>query len=132
MRISADTNLLVRIVVADDPVQTKAAVDFLASAELVAITLQSVCELVWVLSRSYGVSRLNIAAAIRALLETENVVTNLPCVEAGLAVLTAGGDFADGVIAHEGRWLGGKTFASFDKEAVRLLKAQGQAAILLS
>ncbi len=132
MRINADTNLLVRVVVADDPVQTKAAAELLASAELVAITLQSFCELAWVLSRSYGVSRLNIASAIRALLDTENVATNLPSVEAGLALLAAGGDFADGVIAHEGRWLGGETFASFDKEAVRLLKAQGHAAILLS
>ncbi len=31
----------------------------------------------------------------------------------------AGGDFADGVIAYEGRWLGGETFVSFDRKAAR-------------
>jgi len=39
-------------------------------------------------------------------------------------MLDAGGDFADGVIAHEGAWLGG-TFVSFDRQAVTLLQAQG-------
>jgi len=39
---------------------------------------------------------------------------NRPAAEAGLALLEAGGDFADGVIAHEGRWLGAEAFVSFD------------------
>jgi predicted nucleic-acid-binding protein len=45
--------------------------------------------------------------------------------EAGLALLDAGGDFADGVIAHEGYWLGAETFVSFDKKAVKLVEASG-------
>ncbi len=68
------------------------------------------------------------AKAIRNLLAAENVGTNPPAVEAGLAMLDAGGDFADGVIAYEGRWLGGETFVSFDARAVEMLKAQGLAA----
>jgi predicted nucleic-acid-binding protein len=48
-----------------------------------------------------------------------------------LAVLEAGGDFADGVIAYEGAWLGGETFVSFDKKAVTLLTDQGHSARLL-
>jgi predicted nucleic-acid-binding protein len=59
-------------------------------------------------------------------------VTHLPAVEAGLAVLDQGGDFADGAIAFEGHWLGGEEFVSFDKQAVKLLKAQGKRARLLS
>ena len=51
--------------------------------------------------------------------------------EAGLAVLEAGGDFADGVIAHQGQWLGGDTFVSFDRQAVTLLSEQGLATQLL-
>ena len=46
-------------------------------------------------------------------------------VEAGLAMLDAGGDFADGVIAYEGRWLGAETFVSFDKKAVEMLTSAG-------
>jgi predicted nucleic-acid-binding protein len=53
-------------------------------------------------------------------------------VDAGLISLDAGGDFADGVIAYEGKWLGGETFVSFDKEAVKLVAAQGSSARLLS
>jgi predicted nucleic-acid-binding protein len=59
-------------------------------------------------------------------------VVNRPAAEAGLAVLDAGGDFADGVIAYEGNWLGAETFVSFDKKAVKLMDAQGKPARLLS
>ena len=53
-------------------------------------------------------------------------------VEAGLEGMEAGGDFADGVIAFEGYWLGAEEFASFDKKAVSLLQSQGKRAHLLS
>jgi predicted nucleic-acid-binding protein len=65
------------------------------------------------------------------LLDAGNVAADRPAVEAGLAVLNAGGDFADGLIAYEGRWLGGNIFVSFDKTAVSLIGAQGQQARLL-
>ena len=42
--------------------------------------------------------------------------------------MSAGGDFADGVMAWEGAWLGGETFISFDKKAVALLSKRGVAA----
>ena len=51
---------------------------------------------------------------------------------ARLTVLDAGGDFADGVIAFDGRWLGGETFISFDEKAVKLLDDQGTAVRLSS
>jgi predicted nucleic-acid-binding protein len=73
-----------------------------------------------------------VAHSIRALIDSGNVVTNLPAVEAGLALLDKGGDFADGVIAYEGHWLGAEEFVSFDKQAVKLFKAQGKRARLLA
>lgn len=51
--------------------------------------------------------------------------------EAGLAMLDAGGDFADGVIAYEGLWLGAEMFVSFDKKAVEMLREQGVEARVL-
>jgi len=45
------------------------------------------------------------ADAIQRLMNGVNVVMNRPAVEAGLSVLAAGGDFADGIIAYEGDWL---------------------------
>ena len=61
-----------------------------------------------------------------------NVVMNRPAVEAGVAVLEAGGDFADGAIAYEGNWLGAEEFVSFDKKAVSILQSQSNRARLLS
>jgi hypothetical protein len=43
-----------------------------------------------------------------------------------------GGDFADGIIAFEGRRLGGRVFASFGKEAIALVEATGGETRLLS
>lgn len=71
------------------------------------------------------------ADAIRALLNASNVVVNRAAVDAGLSILEAGGDFADGAIAYEGRWLGGETFVSFDKKAVAILGSQGHLARLV-
>jgi len=131
MKITADTNVLLRAIVDDDRAQATRAIKLLEAADIVAVSLQVLCELVWVLRGRYGVSRADIAASIRALMDTGNVAVNRPAVEAGLALLEEGGDFADGIIAFDGAWLGGKVFASFDKQAVSVLRKQGRAVHLL-
>lgn len=130
MRVAVDTNVLVRAVVGDDAAQGKAAAKLLAEAELIAVALPCLCEFVWVLRRVYGFQAGDISTAIRALLAAANVETHRLAVEAGLTVLEAGGDFADGVIACEGNLLGGDTFVSFDRKAVSLLAGLGQQARL--
>jgi predicted nucleic-acid-binding protein len=131
VKIAVDTNVLVRAAVRDDVEQADAATKLMARAKMVAIAVPSLCEFVWVLRSVYRFRSSDIAKAIRTLLAAENVETNRPAIDAGLAVLEAGGDFADGVIAHEGRWLGAETFVSFDKKAVEMLTAQGVSARLL-
>lgn len=131
MKVTVDTNVLVRAVVRDDLAQASVATKVLTDAELIAIALPCLCEFVWVLRRVYDFQPVDAVTAIRVLLTAANVEMNRPAVEAGLSVLEAGGDFADGVIAYEGNWLGGETFVSFDKGAVALLTAQGQQARLL-
>ncbi len=131
MKISVDTNVLARAVLQDDAVQARAAAKILEEASLIAVSLPCLCELAWILLRGAQFPKEKVAVAIRALLDAGNVVMNRPAVEAGLAILAAGGDFADGVIAYEGRWLGGETFVSFDRKAVELIAAQGQDARLL-
>jgi predicted nucleic-acid-binding protein len=128
VKIAVDTNVLVRAAVRDDPSQTAAATRAMDRAEILAIAVSSLCEFAWVLRSVYGFKAVEIAVAMRRLLAAENVETNRPTVEAGLAMLDAGGDFADGAIAYEGRWLGAETFVSFDKKAVDMLKKQGVAA----
>lgn len=111
MKVAVDTNVLVRAVVRDDPAQASIATKVLTDAELIAVALPCLCEFVWVLLRVYSFQPSDAAAAIRALLAAASVEVNRPAVEAGLSVLEAGGDFADGVIAYEGNWLGGAEFA---------------------
>ncbi len=131
MKITADTNVLVRAVVADDKKHARSAATVLKRAELIAVTLPALCEFVWVLRRVYQFGQEDIVGALEELLNAENVAVNRPAVDAGLSMLKAGGDFADGVIAYEGIWLGGDTFVSFDKQAVSLLSDQGKRAKLL-
>lgn len=131
MKISVDTNVLIRAVLQDDPEQGPAAAKLLSEASLIAISLPSLCEFVWVLRRGAKLPTVDVAQSIRDLIAAGNVAMNRPAVEAGLAMLEAGGDFADGVIAHEGQWLGGEEFYSFDKDAVALLARIGQPARLL-
>ena len=132
MKIAVDTNVLLRDVLQDDPVQSRLATKVLENAELVVIPVPVLCEFVWVLRQAYKRPAVEVAGAIRVLMDSSNVVVNQPAVEAGLAVLDKGGDFADGAMAYEGHWLGAEEFVSFDKQAVSLLKSQGKRARLLT
>jgi len=131
VKVSVDTNVLVRAVLQDDTRQARVANKLLREATLIAVSLPCLCELTWVLRRGAKLSKEDTSDVIRSLMTINNVVMNRPAAEAGLAMLQAGGDFADGVIAYEGHWLGGETFASFDKQAVELLSAQDKSARLL-
>jgi predicted nucleic-acid-binding protein len=131
MKITADANVLARAILQDDPAQSRTARKLLKDASLIAVSLPSLCELTWILRQGARLSKEDVARSIQALLNTENVTMDRPAVEAGLALFETGGDFADGIIAHEGKWLGGETFVSFDKKAVTLLLKQGGSARLL-
>jgi predicted nucleic-acid-binding protein len=132
MKVAVDTNVLVRCVVRDDPAQAAVAEKLLKDATVIAVAIPTLCEFVWVLRKVYGLESDDIALAVRTLLAAGNLALNRPAAEAGLAMLEAGGDFADGAIAHEGQWLGGETFMSFDKKAVSLLERLGHQARLLA
>ncbi len=130
VRITADTNILLRIVLEDEPVQAAIAKTTLVRAVRIAIPVPVFCELVWTMRRLYKRPPNEIADAVEAISHVATVVTDRPAVEAGLAVLRAGGDFADGVIAWQGAAMGGETLVTFDHEAVRLLSALGMEALV--
>lgn len=132
VKIIADTNLLVRAAVQDDPEQTVLAETTLRDADSIAIPLPTLCEFVWVLMRGYKKTPSQTATAMRRLLSSATVAVDRPAADAGLAILEAGGDFADGVIAFEGRRLGGEVFVTFDRKAASLIDAAGTKTQLLS
>jgi len=118
--------------VRDNEREALIAAKLLKEAELICVSLPCLCEFVWVLRRVYNFGQQDISAALEALLNAKNVAVNRAAADAGLAILKDGGDFADGLIAYEGNWLGGETFVSFDKKAVSLIAKQGKQATLLA
>lgn len=131
MNVTADTNLLVRIYTRDDAAQADAAQDLLDRASKVVLPIAALCELTWVLNAIYRVPRRAVAQGIRKILADPRVEFDRLLVEAGLALLDVDGDFADAIIATDGRARGGDTFATFDRQAARLLKAHGHDVTLL-
>lgn len=132
MRIAPDTNVLIRSAVRDDPAQAALAISILKDATSIAVSSTALCEFAWVLRGTYRFTRVDVATAIRNLLDIEIVMVDRAAVAAGLAMLDAGGDFADGIIAHEGLWLGAEVFVSFDRNAAKRLQDKGLAVQLLA
>ena len=131
MKLSLDTNILVRLATQDQPEQTALALQLLKKASVLAVSTTAICEMVWVLVRGYRYTPAQAAHAVRTLMQVDQVVCNTPAVLAGLSLLESGGDFADGVIAFEGAVLGGEEFVSFDRQAAQLMKAQKRKVRLL-
>ncbi|MFZ2393313.1 MAG: type II toxin-antitoxin system VapC family toxin [Rhodoferax sp.] len=131
MKVTLDTNVLVRLATQDDPAQAASALRVLQKASLIAVPTPAFCEMVWVLLRGYRYTPTQVAHALRSLMQVRQVVCQTPAVLAGLALLESGGDFADAVIAFEGELLGGTEFVSFDQQAIKLLKAQKRKVRLL-
>jgi predicted nucleic-acid-binding protein len=128
LKIIPDTNVLVRAIIEDDKLQSDLAKHELSNADSIALSLTALSEVAWVLSAGYKISRPDIALAIRGYVETAGAQANWTAVQAGLASLEQGGDFADAVIEIEGRQLGGDVFVSFDDKAVNIASRAGRSA----
>lgn len=132
IKIVADTNVLVRAVVADDLKEAALAQKVLKDADLVAISIITFCEFYWVLSRVYQISDADIQKAILALANASSVITDKLAIEKGLLFMNNGGNFADGILLHLGIMLGGETFVSFDEKLIKIAKSQSINTKLLS
>jgi len=132
VNIAIDTNILLRFILADDDAQHASTLRLFDEADSITITTVVLCETVWVLQR-YKIDRQDIAGQINAISNSGKVVVAEDEVSAGLSLLEAGGDFADGVAAYVGRRMspnGAAAFASFDQTAVRLLSQNGHTAFV--
>ena len=125
VRVTLDTNILVRAFTGDDPKQAAVARSLLDHATLVVIPIPALCEFVWVLSRAFKLPATEIADALVQIIDTETILTDISAAEAGIEMLRKGGDFADGAIAVQGMASGGNIFTSFDKKALELWKNRG-------
>ena len=123
--IALDTNVLVRYLVQDDATQAQIAsdvIDGLSEADLGFVGREVLIELVWVLERAYGFSRMEIANALDGLLAAiELVIENAD--DLGLAIELYRNDgygFADMMIAAAARRAGARELVTFDRKAARL------------
>lgn len=118
--LALDTNVLVRFLVEDDAAQTARVRDFLARLakdELCLVTDVVLCELVWVLRRSYRFSRDAIARVVRQLLYARQLTfASRDSVERALRDYEGGrGDFADYLIRDQARSLGCEAVVTLDR-----------------
>jgi predicted nucleic-acid-binding protein len=119
--IGLDTNVLVRYLVQDDPVESLAAselVESLTEIDRGFVSLVALVEMSWVLTRAYHVDNSTLAAIITSLLGTDALTIGQPeVVRAAVSRLEAGAQFADALIAELGRAAGCDTTVTFDRGA---------------
>lgn len=123
--IALDTNVLVRFLVNDDPVQAEAAralLSELTEREPGLICREVTVELVWVLERAYGFSRDRIATVLESLAATAELEIEAvdDVVRAASRYRQGGAGFSDLMIAAAARRRGARTLYTFDRQAARL------------
>lgn len=101
MTVAVDTNLLVPCLTWDDESQAVAAAAVIDGADELFVSNVAWCELAWVLKRAHLYNGSEIASGIETMATADNVIIDRPAVESGLAMLRAGGDFADGILQYE-------------------------------
>jgi len=124
--IGLDTNILVRYLVQDDPVQSPKTTDFirktLTKANPGFVSAVALAETVWVLDRSYHFTDSEIAAAVEEILQTDALgVEHVAEAFIAMAALkTSHGDFADALIGAINTQAGCSRTITFDRKALRL------------
>ena len=122
--IGLDTNVLVRYIAQDDPVQSPKAtrlIESLAADEPGYVSLISVVELVWVLTGCYSSAKAEICVVLETLLRTKEIlVENADVAWKALRLFKASNaDFADCLIERSANEAGCGYTATFDRDAVK-------------
>ena len=124
--IGLDTNVLVRYLTQDDPVQSAKATEILerrlTPKILGFVSVVAMVETVWVLDRAYGLTAQEIATAVERLLQVEVLaIENEQVVFTAMIALRQGREsFADALIAELGARAGCTRTLTFDQKALRL------------
>ena len=121
--IALDTNVVVRVLTADDPVQLEAARGAMKSGALF-LSKTVLLETEWVLRYSYELGRSEIGDALRKLIRYRRMeVEDLPAVIEALSWHAEGMDFADAL--HLSSSKRADRLATFDRELAVTAAALG-------
>jgi predicted nucleic-acid-binding protein len=124
--IGFDTNVIVRYLTQDDPVQSPKATELiergLTEGEPGFVSVAAMAETAWVLERVYGRTAKEIVAVIERMLEVEVLVveSEQEVFTAMIAVKEGRGSFADALIGALGARAGCSHTVTFDHKALRL------------
>jgi predicted nucleic-acid-binding protein len=124
--IGLDTNILVRYLAQDDPVQSPRATELierqLTEGNPGFVSVVAIAETAWVLERAYGLADHEIAAAIELMLGVEVFVVDSEqeVFTAMIALKQGRGSFADALIGALGAKAGCSRTLTFDRKALRL------------
>lgn len=121
--IGLDTNVLVRYLIKDEPIQAAAAaavINSFTEKQPGYLSLVTVVELYWVLTRAYGLTTERCADLMVGLLNSSELsVDHDSTVRQAVAKSRKGCDFADAIIAELGREAGCEYTLTFDRSAAR-------------
>jgi len=121
-----DTNVLLRYLTQDDPVQSPKATEIVEQRftreDPGFVSLVAMAEIVWVLNSVYGRTDREIAQTVERLLQADTLVLqNEQQVFTAMVALKQGwGGFSDALIAALGAWAGCESTLTFDKKALRM------------
>lgn len=133
--IGLDTNVLVRYLTQDDPVQSAqvdAVIEQLSAEQPGAISHIVLCELVWVLSRAYKYSREQSAEVIHAVLTCQEFqIERVDMAELALLDYQQGNaDFSDYLLARRHQYMGAEYTVTFDSKAAGATRMMAMASFL--
>jgi predicted nucleic-acid-binding protein len=131
--IGLDTNVLVRYIAQDDPIQAAVAsrlIENFTAEQPGFISTVTMVETVWVLMRAYKVPKQAIIAIIEGLLRARDLVVDAAETHyVALGIFQASTiDYADAVIAQSGKRAGCGETVTFDRRAADgLMRLIGEA-----
>lgn len=119
--IGIDTNVLVRYLTQDDPVQAPIATRVIESLTVKApghLGVVTLVETSWVLRHTYGFDAKDVIHVLQDVVNADEfVVENPTVVGQALDQASAGADFADALIAESARQAGCDHTVTFDRRA---------------
>ena len=124
--IGLDTNILIRYLTQDDPVQSPKATQVmerrLSPTNMGFVSVVTMAEIVWVLDRAYRLKDWEIATAIERMLQIDvlTIESEQEVFTAMMALKQGRGTFADALIAELGSRAGCTHTLTLDKKALRL------------
>jgi predicted nucleic-acid-binding protein len=126
---AVDTNVLVRIVVNDDPAQSARAAEFLRQQDRVFLAKTVLLEVEWVLRSAYRLGRREIHAILRGILAMGSAeVEDEAAVVQAMRWYEEGMDFADSLHMASA---GPRRFVTFDAALQRRARRLGAGKIAL-